>query len=118
MFLGGNTNIPAGTGKPVSLNRDELASIAGALGDGYFGDKGYWREILITFASPGIPGALGQKVTLKFKETDSDIASFSDKAMTGDWMLRTVTIVDRDNGTLCIEREELPNSELYKLIIE
>lgn len=49
MFLGGVTTIPQGGSEVFTLDRDQLATIAGGLGDGYYADKGFWKEVLITF---------------------------------------------------------------------
>lgn len=49
MFLSGNPNVAPATSNPISINRDELAAIVKNMGDGYFGDKNYWKRVAVCF---------------------------------------------------------------------
>lgn len=49
MFLGGNQSMSVGGSEVFTLNKDELATLAGGLGDGYYGTKEFWREVLVTY---------------------------------------------------------------------
>ncbi len=54
MFLGGDTNIDRGSGKTFTLDRNDLASLAGSLDDGYFGDTSFWKEVVVTFEAGNV----------------------------------------------------------------
>jgi hypothetical protein len=115
MFLSGNTNITVGTGEAFTLNRDELAIQAALKGDGYFGEKGFWKKVLCNFTSEGIvgSGSVSQKKTLVFQEEDISSIQASSTAMVGQWFLKEVIILDADGGFITINRDELPDANLY-----
>lgn len=115
MFLGGVTTIPQGGSETFTLDRDQLATIAAGLGDGYYGDKGFWKEVLVTFQE--MSGLIAQRKTISYSDADTAQMSVTATAMTGTWILRDVTIVDRDHGKLVVERDDIPNINLYDLTI-
>lgn len=116
MFLGGVTTIPQGGSEVFTLDRDQLAVIAGGLGDGYYADKGFWKEVLITFQFSG-SDAIAQRNTLSYTDSDTASMTVSGTAMTGAWELRDVTILDYDHGKLVVQRADITNINLYDLSI-
>lgn len=115
MFLGGVTTIPQGGSEVFTLDRDQLATIAGGLGDGYYADKGFWKEVLVTFQE--MSGGIAQRKTISYTDLDTAQFSVSSTAITGTWILRDVTIVDFDQGKLVVERDDIPNINSYNLTI-
>jgi hypothetical protein len=115
MFLSGNTNISVGSAEAFSLNRDELAGIAETKGDGYYGEKGFWRRVTCSFTSRGVAGSVGagQKKTMVFEGETAASIQVSGKAIQGQWFLEDVIIVDNDGGALTLKRAELPDANLY-----
>ena len=117
MFLGGNTIIPQGGAEMFTLDRTQLSVIAASKGDGYFKDPAFWREVLVTFQKTGTGIGDRQRKVLCYTTNDVDQMSFSPIAMTGEWKIREVVIVDKDRGVCVIERSDIPNVDLYDLEI-
>ena len=129
MFLSGNTNIAPASSTAVIINRDDLAAIARNIGDGYYGDKGYWKKVAVTYEKGSGPvsqtsdlynnfNVHRQQVVLKYESNNSYPLAISANAMKGAWEIRDVTIFDRDHGELNIPRTQIPNYESYDFVVQ
>ena len=120
MFLGGNQTMSVGGSETFTLDRNDLAGVAGALGDGYYGEKDYWKEVTCTYESTNtLAGAQAtpQKKTLIFRDIDTASLSFSATAIAGTYSLRSVIITDKDNGLFVIREADIPSQAFYDVVV-
>lgn len=112
MILSGVGTAIVGSAETFTLNRAELASI---IPDSYYQDMELWKEIFAVFQLEGGPHA--QRAILSFEDTDTDTLKLSPKAKTGNWKLECVTIKDFDHGHYTVRIEDIPNNELYSVVV-
>lgn len=117
MFLTGTTNIQAGNGENFILDYDALAALAGTF-DPYFAEKAVFKEVLCLFQEQSSIATRPQRKSLSFKNgaTSCQII-FSVKANAGTWVLKEVTIQDKDGGSLIIKDSQIPDLASYELYI-
>ena len=113
MILSGVGSTIIGSAETFTLNRSELASI---VTDTYYRDMGLWKEVFAVFQNDDNK-AHGQRVILAFEKNDTALFKLSPKAKTGNWKLECITIKDFDHGSHTVRVENIPNGELYSVVV-
>lgn len=117
MFLTGTTNIQAGNGVVFTLDYNALALTAGVV-DSYFSEKAVYRKVLCMYEVKTTTATNGQRKTLSFVNGNTtDMMVFSTYAQAGWWELKEVVIEDQDGGSLILSGSQIPNRELYEILI-
>lgn len=89
----------------VTLNKTELASLSSVSGNAYYSDQSNWTRVILYYESSNSR----QKEVVTFDASESSpIGTFlvSDKSR-GNFLIKTITIEDKDDGYFQILRSEL-----------
>jgi len=98
-------SIDKGTENVITLNKADLASDAKVVADSYFSDQNNWKSVYVVYKS-----TLGNQVNdVVFDPSESSpTGNFNPSLKSFDtWEVQSITILDFDNGSLYIFRDDL-----------